>query len=555
MLIYVGTSAQYKQMLNKPYKDKVGDINILYWNVVEKDSTSAFAYIKEFENWAIEHQDYQLVLEAQLLRAYYYRKYAWDDPEKLNYLIEIAEKGRIENIPHIEERAVQAIAVHYWRKENYQKAFEWMLLSAKILDKMEPASFPNMAEHLNLLGRYYYFFNDYNSALIYYEKSSNLPMSSFNALAVIEAQNTLGLCYQKLGNLNKAAHWFQKVIDDTSSYQSAVWKGIASGNLGYTYYLKHDYERAIPLFKIDIENALMGKVDYGLAAGSTIPLADIYLKQNKLEESKRKIDESRRYIRLSSQTDRLRKLYPVMSKWYAKNNRPDSSAVYLDSAMLATKKHNEKYNSLKLLRANQEVEAKDRELEVSQLKTESRLKLSQRNFVIIIVVLLLGGSILAYLLRNKYLLEKQRAKDLALKDSQKALVDAKNQLETLVQKVHLDNQVITQLKKGEPQNKDITLLERLKSKSILTNDDWIQYQELFKKVYPKFIPNLKSSYPDLSPAERRCLCLEKLRMSNNEMALVLGVSANTVIVTKHRIRKKLGIKSQNELQDFIQGLN
>lgn len=284
-------------------------------------------------------------------------------------------------------------------------------------------------------------------------------------------------------------------------------------------------------------------------------MADIYLKRNQIEESKKEIEVAREYIRASGQTDRLRKLYPIMSKWFARNNQPDSSAVYLDSSMLATKKYNEKYNSLKLLRANQEFIAKERELEVSRLKTESLLKISQRNSIIFVVILLLGGSIVAYWFRNQYHLKKQQIKDLALQNTKEDLFHAKSQLENLVQRVHRNNEIIIQLKKGKPQKEDIDLLERLKSTSILTQEDWTEYQALFKKTYPNFIPNLKSSHPDLSPAERRCLCLEKLRMSNNEMALALGVSANTIIVTKHRIRKKLGLETQDELKELVHGLN
>jgi len=51
---------------------------------------------------------------------------------------------------------------------------------------------------------------------------------------------------------------------------------------------------------------------------------------------------------------------------------------------------------------------------------------------------------------------------------------------------------------------------------------------------------LKLRYPALIPAEVRCLAMEKLRFSNTEMAALQGISTNAVMVTKHRIRKKLG---------------
>lgn len=555
LLVYMGASAQYEEMLHKPYKDKVAGIHELYTQALEKkDSTSTLAYIDEFKAWAAKNNDRQLVLEAELLRAYYYRKYVNEDPEKIQYLIAIAEQGKIENIPNIEERAIQAIAVFYWQKQNYQKAFEWYLRSAKLLDKMNPEDFPNMAVHLNTIGSSFYHFKDYQSAIIYYEKSSNLKKTPYNYSAVLNAQNTLGLCYQKLGNYELSNQWFLKVIEDSSQEYSPLWKGIASGNLGYNYYLQGNHEKAIPLLKTDIEYALKGKIDYGLAAGSTIPLADIYLKRNQLDKSKQEIEAAKKYIQASGQTDRLRKLYPIMSKWFAQSNQPDSSTIYLDSSMLATKVYNEKYNSLKLLRANQEFLAKDKELEVSKLKTESRLKISQRNFIILITILLLGGSIMAYWFRNKYLLNKQQIKDLALLNTQEDLLHAKEQLRNMVQRVQQNNEMIIQLKKDKPYNEDIHLLEKLKSTSILTKDDWTKYRSMFTKTYPNFIPKLQSNYPELTISEKRLLCLHKLHLTNNEIALLLGISSNSVMVTNHRIRKKLHLETQDDLQELVREL-
>lgn len=248
-------------MLHKPYKDKVQGIHETYAHALGiEDSIGTLAYIAEFKNWAEENNDRQLVLEADLLRAYYYLEYVWEDPDAINYLIAIAEKGKKEKVPNIEERAVQAVAVYYWVKQEYQKAFEWYMRSAELLDKMDAADFPNMSKHLNLIGESYYHFRDYRSALVYFKKSSILKRTSFNYLAVLNAQNTVGLCYQKLEQFDLAKQWFTKVIDDTSQHHSPVWKGIASGNLGYNYYLQGNYEEAIPLLKTDIEYALQGKL-------------------------------------------------------------------------------------------------------------------------------------------------------------------------------------------------------------------------------------------------------------------------------------------------------
>lgn len=546
---------QYKQMLHKQYKDKVNDIDVLYRNTINKnlqDSLYINSYTKEIEQWAVANNDKELALEATLLKAYAnWFIYGDKRTELIQNLIAVAEKGEENNVYHIQERAIQVIATHYWSFKEYENAFEWLLKSAKVLEKINPESFPNMANHLNFIGRSYYNFEDYKTAIIYYKKAGNLEKTAFNKSDVLESQSTLGLCYQKLGDFELAEQAFLRVINDTSAHKNNLWKGIAAGNLGYNFYLQGNYEKAIPLFKTDIENALKIN-ELGLAAGSLIPLADIHLKQNKYKIAKQEIDSAYKYIKKTNQTDRFVKLYPVISKWYAANNQPKLSSIYLDSTLIAVNMHNTKYSSLKLLRANQKVEAEERKLEVGNLKSENQLKLVKRNFIISIIAILLAISILTFWLRNKHLLNKQKIKELALINSEKALKNAKNQLNSLTEKIRQDNNIIVQLQKNEESKNNSEIQSQLKSKNILTKKDWDQFQGLFKVAYPNFILNFSKTYPDLSQAEIRCLCLEKLKLTNTETGLILGVSANTVRVTKHRIRKKLNLENTENLEELVE---
>ncbi|MEO9572297.1 MAG: hypothetical protein ABJH82_01415 [Polaribacter sp.] len=541
-------------MLHKPYKNKINAIDTLYRNTINKtrkDSLYILNYTSTIKKWALSNSDKELALEADLLKAYTnWFIYGSKKPQLINQLKEIAEKGHKNKIYHIEQRAIKVIITHFWKIKNFEKSFEWILKSAKILEKLQPQEFPNMAEHLNYIGRCYYHFQDYKNAIIYYTKAAKLNRTFFNAKAVIEAQSTIGLCYQKLGKLNIAESYFLKVIKDTTKYKNKIWHEITSGNLGYNYYLQKKYKEAIPLLKKDIKSAIAIN-DPGLAAGSAIPLANIYLKQERLTEAKIKIKEARKYIKQSQQTDRLRLLYPIISKWYAANMEAKLSASYLDSSISAINTYNKKYSSLKLLRANQKAEAKEKELEIAELQSKNKLKLTIRNFIILLITFLLIISILIYKNRNKYLLKEKQVKDLELINTQKALENAKHKLNNLTLKVRRDSNLLIELQKEKNYKNDIDLINELKNKNILTLNDWKQFQNLFKKVHPNFITSITTEYNNLSQAEIRCLCLEKLELTNNEMGLILGISKNTIRVTKHRIRKKLGIINQEELEKIV----
>lgn len=549
-------ASYYENMLHQPYREKVDDIDILYYHVARElpDSTAAFAFIDKFREWAVKNEDEELVLEADMLRAYYYREfYSQEHPELIKYLIAVAEEGKKRGIKHIEERAVQAVAVHYWKAENYEKVFEWLARSEKILQALDPEEFPNKPFHLNFIGRAYYYFEDYEKAIKYYEKSSLIAPTDFNAHAIMYAKNTLGLCYQKMGRLTIADRYFRSIIDDTSGFAKEVYRGLASGNLGYNYYLRENYQKAIPLLQYDVEIALKYD-DIGLVAGSTIVLADIYLRQDKLKKSKRELEKATQYIRVSKRYDRNRKLFPVKAKWYAKMGMADKSAAYMDSSLIALKTYRQKFDALKLMRANQKITAQERELQIGKIKAESREKIVQRNTLIAIVLVLLAAGAIFYWFRNKYLLRQKEIKELQLQNTNEALGHARTRLRNLTQKTLENKKLIERLQQGNGNQADPEVLQELKIGTILTEEDWGQYQLLFEQAYPGFLHKLKTAHHDFTQAELRCLCLEKLCLTNKEMATVLGVSPNTAMVTKSRIRKKLKIKTKKGLQHWVQAL-
>jgi predicted transcriptional regulator len=81
-------------------------------------------------------------------------------------------------------------------------------------------------------------------------------------------------------------------------------------------------------------------------------------------------------------------------------------------------------------------------------------------------------------------------------------------------------------------------LQELLRSTILTEQDWVQFQALFEKVYPDFIQEQKKRYPEITQAELRYLVLEKLELNTQAMAKMLGVSDGTIRQTRFRLRKK-----------------
>jgi hypothetical protein len=145
--------------------------------------------------------------------------------------------------------------------------------------------------------------------------------------------------------------------------------------------------------------------------------------------------------------------------------------------------------------------------------------------------------------------------------ARKKEIESKNwQLENftrkMVEKSELVEELRTQLEhfKSEvviPKERIETVSQILNS-SILTDDDWEQFKSLFEQVHRNFFAELKLKYPLLSQAEVRLAALVKLNLSTREMANVLGISVDSANKARYRLRKKLELQPEQDLQEIIE---
>ena len=87
----------------------------------------------------------------------------------------------------------------------------------------------------------------------------------------------------------------------------------------------------------------------------------------------------------------------------------------------------------------------------------------------------------------------------------------------------------------------------MRNATVLTEDEWAEFKKMFEKVHPGFLQRLKVNYPDLTAAETRYLVFTKLNISAKEMSSMLGVSAEAVRSIRFRLKKKLNLEDNNDL--------
>lgn len=102
--------------------------------------------------------------------------------------------------------------------------------------------------------------------------------------------------------------------------------------------------------------------------------------------------------------------------------------------------------------------------------------------------------------------------------------------------------------------KPAALLRKIQTeiRSSITDDQaWKSFEQQFIQTHHSFNSNLLQTFPDLSPAELKVCAMIKLNLSSKDMAAILCVEISTIEIYRHRIRKKMNLKRDQNLISFL----
>ena len=100
----------------------------------------------------------------------------------------------------------------------------------------------------------------------------------------------------------------------------------------------------------------------------------------------------------------------------------------------------------------------------------------------------------------------------------------------------------------------INLLVRKINREIDTENQWTVFEEYFESVHEEFLIRLKSEHPNLSPRELKLCAYLRLNISSKEIATLMNISTRGVEISRYRLRKKLQLKHNTNLTEYIMSL-
>ncbi|TDS56865.1 helix-turn-helix transcriptional regulator [Myroides indicus] len=126
----------------------------------------------------------------------------------------------------------------------------------------------------------------------------------------------------------------------------------------------------------------------------------------------------------------------------------------------------------------------------------------------------------------------------------------------LAQSIRLDqkNKFLDELKENIKNNKDLNLNIYFKNEQLI-DKDLNNIQDIIKEVHPNFFKKLNDiATTKLTNLDIKYAAYIYMNMDNSQIAIISNVDPKTVSVTKYRLKQKLGLTKDIDLDTFIKKL-
>lgn len=486
-------------------------------------------------------------------------------------------KALAENDGLAEALCLQQMGKVCYNQGHYAQALEFYLHADKLFATQNQRDL--LAANLGEMGVLYYYNKQLQKARVQYNKALALYLQTGNLKGQAQILGNIGHLYEKRQQYDSAFHYQHLALE---KYKLTNYKqGIAKiyENLGSIYEDLAKYDSAHASFVRSLE---LYKLDHNEVGSIEVlnNLGDILRKTGQYRAS---VDRSKQAYDLALQNENIYQLASCskdLGKAYELMNRMDSAYHY---AELSRKYSLEVYsketvNQTSFLQVLYDINKKSDE--INRLNNSRKLNRIITASVAIVVILLVILGIVIFSrqrlkLKDQKVLARQREVEhelmqLELKTQQLEDENLKQELD--IKRRELSTHTLNLIKNNK-------FLEELRNKlQLMVKDDkrdqkkqmqqlinqindsfsheqyWKEFIAAFETVHQSFFDKLKAYSTELTAADLRLISLLKLNLESNDIAVLLGISTDSLRVSRYRLRKKLNIPQGDNLTAFIQAI-
>ncbi len=432
----------------------------------------------------------------------------------------------------------------------------------------------------NALGEVYYKIKTPEDALLRHETALNIYQKLKDAEGEAETKSFIGGMYEKMGYYPKGLAYQQEALKIFESLNHKGQLAVVRENIGSIYEDLEQYDSAYVNFqKAYILNLFLG--DSLRIIGNLNNLGDVLRKTREPEQgllySVQAAEMSGRlgflYQQRSAIVD-ISKSYAEMRDYsnaykFLEKSRQLSDLVYSEESarqLAIQETQNKLYaknQQISQLEQMHDFDAVVKWLLVflvglmcvlgwvifnrQKLKIRSNKELLGRQQEIILV----KEQLIATEQQNMQLLElkmetEEKAHSKALTAQTLHVIDKNQMLEDIQARL----KIIMEVEPKEQKKRIRNLIKQIDF-NFSHDTDWEDFKYSFEKVHQDFFKNMQQRTGGLTPAEMKLASLMRLNLNSKEIASSLGISMDSLRISRYRLRKKLNLEKGDSLQQFL----
>lgn len=450
----------------------------------------------------------------------------------------------------------------FYRTLNFPRALEHYQKALEIAERRN-----NNQERVNTLGRMgevYFHLQEFEKTLEYIEKIIKIYTQSGNHGAIAGQLSWKANILMNIGEYEESLKIYEQSIEKRKELNDEIGLADDYANVAFEYQILSDFITALKyhnecfllakkhkkpftqlLYFKDMGHLILKAPDSVLTIAGIDPgkrfqtAVDYEIQALKLAEG---LDDTPQKLMIGNNLiEAYEKLgdYKSAYKYYKKFTMLNDSMVGQNTKSEIARKE-----------AQSIFEKKEAAAKAEHEKTRLRLWI----IVGVILMFAIAGFSMYYITRLKKMKERQillagqQVIRLEKERTENELEQARTDIKQFLKNISDKNAVISIISneldkiKNDSHTASQNLaksLSELKEKSILTNDDWLDFLNSFNKLYPDFAATIKEKHPSITASELRYLMLSKLGLEHKEMANTLGVTPDAIRVTWNRTRAKL----------------
>lgn len=403
-----------------------------------------------------------------------------------------------------------------------------------------------------------------------------------NYLFIASMYNNISLCKMNLKEIDESNVYIQKSLSNIEkikkpSFDVILFKVIVEGNLGTNYFIQKKYQQAKPLLENEIDFYKKNNINLSMANNPLEGLLKIY----SIEKNESKKDEVIRFIlsvesslKNKSESNRFTK---ILYNYYSEINDMKHLKIFSkklientnfvsDSVVSSLSKLN---NSLYA----QRIKYLKTQFESNNKLLNSTIKAKKNTSIFLGVLVILVALIFILIFIEKVRREKRNA----VISEQKQLLEENNRI-ILENEIKLKQEKITSLAlnlnlKKETERAFLEKIKEIKRKRNIEietvlrdlqhsvnnllqidNKNIINNQESDAENL-KFIAALKHKHPNLNEQELRYCTYFRMNLNSKEIAALCNMTSGTIRVYKTKIKSKIGLELENNLNHYLISLS